>query len=69
MNTSAKDARALLAVKLGDGQPLVPAEAQAQGSRAIVAAALRKFASMKRPRAPVVYHRAPGRRPEKGPLP
>jgi hypothetical protein len=69
MSTAGKDARALLAVKLGDGQPLVPAEAQAQGPHAMVAAALRKLAAMKRPRAPVIYHRAPERRPEKGPLP
>jgi hypothetical protein len=58
MRTSTKDAKALLAIRLGDGQPLVPAEAQGQGARAVVAAALRKLASLKRERAPVIYRRA-----------
>jgi hypothetical protein len=55
VTTSTKDAKALLAVRLGDGQPLVPTEAQGQGARAVVAAALKRLADLKRPRAPIVY--------------
>ena len=57
--TSSKDARAFSAVRLGDGRPLVPDDAQRQGPAAVVAAALRRLADMKHPRAPVVHHRAP----------
>jgi hypothetical protein len=68
-NTSAKDAKALLAVKLGDGQPLVPDDAQGQGPSAMIAAALKRLAAMRRERGRVLYHRAPSTPPEKGPLP
>ena len=68
MTAPDKDARAYAAVTLGDGTPLVPDDAQALGPGAVVAAALRRLAALKRPQAPVVYHRAPGTPPEKGPL-
>jgi hypothetical protein len=55
MSNANKDAKALLAVRLGDGQPLVPAEAQGQGAGAVVAAALKRLADLKRPRAPIIY--------------
>jgi hypothetical protein len=58
MSTS-KDARAFSAVKLGDGQPLVPDDAQGQGPAAVVAAALKRLGDLKRPRAQVLHHRTP----------
>ena len=58
MNTS-KDARAFSAVKLGDGTPLVPDDAQALGPGAMVAAALKRLAALKREPAPIIYRRAP----------
>jgi hypothetical protein len=63
VRTSARDARSLLAVKLGD-QPLVPAEAQGQGAVAVVAAALKRLADLKRPRAPAVYRSEESRPPK-----
>jgi hypothetical protein len=69
MTTTTRDAKALLAVRLGDGTPLVPDDARGQGPGAMVAAALKRLAALKRPRAPVVYHRAPGAPREKDPLP
>ena len=65
MTTAARDAKALLAVRLGDGTPLVPADAQGQGATAVVAAAMARLLDMKRARARLVYHRAP-QTPEKG---
>jgi hypothetical protein len=67
MTTAPKDARAFAAVRLGD-EPLVPDDARAQGPAAVVTAALRRLADLKRPRAPVLFHRAPGASAEKGPL-
>jgi hypothetical protein len=58
MTTSIKDARSLLAVKLGDGQPLVPEDARGQGAGAVVAAALKHLAALKLPRAPLLYRSA-----------
>jgi hypothetical protein len=48
------DAAAFLAVRVGD-QPLVPAEIQARGPRAVVAAALKRLAALKRPPARVLH--------------
>jgi hypothetical protein len=67
--TRDQDARGLSAVTFGDGRPLVPDGSQRQGPAAVVAAALRKLADLKRERAPVVYRRAPKPPTEKGPLP
>jgi hypothetical protein len=46
MNISTKDAKALLAVTVGD-EPLVPEDARQQGEDAIVAATLKRLAGMK----------------------
>jgi hypothetical protein len=58
MTRSVKDARALLAVKVGDGTPLVPDDAQAHGPAAVIAAALKRLAAMKRPRSRVLHRRS-----------
>lgn len=68
MTTSAKDARAFAAVWLGD-QPLVPEDARKQDPGTVIAAVRRRLAALKRPRAPVIYRRAPSTSPEKDPLP
>ena len=44
--TSARDAKALLAVRLGD-EPLVPAETRARGASAVVAAALKRLLELR----------------------
>jgi hypothetical protein len=56
----ARAARALSAVTFGDGRPLVPDDTHRQGPAAMVAAALRKLAALRRERGRVVYHRRPG---------
>jgi hypothetical protein len=58
MTTTAKDARSLLAVRLGDGQHLVPDDARPQGACAIIAAALTRLTDMRRERARVLHHRS-----------
>ncbi|HWE20366.1 MAG TPA: hypothetical protein VG758_24845 [Hyphomicrobiaceae bacterium] len=59
MTTTAKDARAFLAVKVGD-KPLVPPEIQKRGTALEVAlAAIVQLADLKRPRARVLHHRKP----------
>ncbi|HXE87950.1 MAG TPA: hypothetical protein VN524_14270 [Hyphomicrobiaceae bacterium] len=64
----ARAARALAAVRLGD-EPLVPDDAQRQGPAAMVAAALRKLADLKRARTQILYHRTPSIPPDEGPQP
>ena len=47
-NTLAQDARALLAIKLGDGRPLVPAGARDAGPHQVIAAGLEALAQLRR---------------------
>ena len=62
----ARAARAFSAVTFGDGRPLVPDDTYRQGPAAVVAAALKRLAAMRRERGRLLYHRAPGAPPEKG---
>jgi len=61
----ARAARALAAVRLGD-EPLVPDDAQRQGPAAMVAAALRKLAALRRERGRLLHHLNATTSPEKG---
>jgi hypothetical protein len=55
--TLAQDARALLAVRLGSGEPLVPASARNGGPRQVIAAGLEALALLRRrQRAPEKPH-------------
>jgi hypothetical protein len=57
MITSAKDAKALLAVKVGD-QPLVPPEVQKCGTALEIAlAAIARLTDLKRPQSRVLHRR------------
>jgi hypothetical protein len=49
-NTLAQDARALLAVRLGNGEPLVPASARNADPRQVIAAGLEALAELRRRR-------------------
>jgi hypothetical protein len=56
----ARAARALSAVTFGDGRPLVPDDTHPKGPAAMVAAALRKLAALRRERGRIVYHQRLG---------